>query len=125
MSMLGLDAKVNPAALDEAMFIAPVLVGAAVQKEADEIVRDLQGAGPNKAPKRSGRLRRAYKKRMLARGLNALIFADLRIAPHAGYVEFGTRRMSAQPHFRPAMKAGRRRLAKRASAMLASGFRSI
>lgn len=125
MSMLGLDAKVNPAALNEAMFIAPIIMGKAVQDEASEIVRDLGGAGPNRAPKRSGRLQRAYKKRILSRGLNALIFADLQIAPHAPWVEFGTRRMGAQPHFRPAMKAGRKRLAKRANAMLTSGFRNI
>ncbi len=116
--------KIDKGLFKQANAMAPRLMAQAANEESSEILRDLKG-GKHRAPKRSGRLRRSYERIRSHRGLRYLIRANPQIAPHAGFVEFGTRNMAAQPHFRPAIRAARRRFSKRASRIVAAGFRGL
>ncbi len=111
--------KLNTGLLDKAARAAPRAARKALNEVTDHTLRRIKGAGPQPAPIRSGRLRRSYEKRTSHRGLRVLIRSDPTIAPHAPFVEFGTSRMRAQPHFRPAVRAARRLLVKRSREILA------
>lgn len=54
------------------------------------------------APIRTGNLRRSYHMQMTG-DLSAEVGSDPGIADYAVYVEYGTSRMGAQPHLRPAV----------------------
>lgn len=74
---------------------------------AEEIVTDAKAG----APVRTGTLRRSYHRQPVD-ALTQRVGTDLEYAP---YVEFGTSKMAARPHFLPAIERGRRTMAKRAA----------
>lgn len=109
----------NTGLLDKAAKAAPRSARKALKEVTDHTLKRIKGAGPQPAPIRSGRLRRSYEKRASHRGLRVLIRSDPTIAHYAAFVEFGTSRMRARPHFRPAVRAARRLLIKRSREILA------
>jgi len=69
---------------------------------ASDIERDVGGMGPHAAPYRTGNLRRSYRIEP-HQPEYVLVGSDEAIAPYAKYIEYGTRKMAARPHFRPAV----------------------
>lgn len=72
---------------------------------ADVVTRGLEPVAESarlKAPVRTGELRRSIKTRAIRNERNMVEGAVVATAPHAPFVEFGTRKMAAQPFLRPA-----------------------
>jgi len=80
-----------------------VAIAAAVSETVTAIEQDVKG-GPNAAPYITGNLRRSYhsERRMGAGGPEGEVGNDPAVAEYAVYVEYGTSKMAAQPHLRPA-----------------------
>lgn len=117
--------KIDDGLLKQAEQIAPRVMRQALKKGAKHALKRIKGAGPQPAPIRMGRLRRAYEMKISHRGLRVLIRANQQIAPYAGFVEFGTRKMTARKHFRPAIKAARRMVHREAKKVLAQEFKRL
>lgn len=115
--------KIDDSLLKEAERIAPRVMRKALIKSADHALARIKGRGPQPAPIRSGRLRREYEKKVSHRSLRVLI--TNRRTFYAGFVEFGTRKMSAQPHFRPAIKAARKMVRREANKTLIKEFSKL
>ena len=109
-------------AFAKAQKIAPRAMAAVLKKGGRHIIRRVQ-SGPKPAPKRTGRLRREYEMKISHRGLRVLVFN--RRTPYAGFVEFGTRKMRAQPHFRPAVKSARALVRREANKVLKAEFAKL
>jgi HK97 gp10 family phage protein len=95
---------------------APGALGDAVRETAIAIEQDVKG-GPHAAPYRTGNLRRSYHHAMSGPA-SAVVGSDHGIAEYAPYVEFGTSKMSAQPHLVPATEAQREPFAQRVAKAL-------
>jgi HK97 gp10 family phage protein len=100
-------------------------VDAAIVETATAIEQDIKGAGPHAAPIDTGNLRRSYHQDR--KGLDnpvdptVEVGNDPSIADYAGYVEYGTSRMAAQPHLTPASEAQKEPHAARVAAAVAAG----
>lgn len=91
-------------------------VAALVESTATEIENDIKGGGPHAAPIRTGNLRRSYHTDFA--GTKAEIGNDTGIAPYAIFVEYGTYKMAARPHLRPAVEAVRAKFMAALAAIL-------
>lgn len=80
--------------------------GRIVRAVADEVVNEAK----QRAPVRTGNLRRSYHREPVDE-LTQRVGTDVEYAP---YVEFGTSKMAARPHFTPALEKGRRLMRARA-----------
>lgn len=103
------------------------LLKEAVKETATAIELDVKGQGPHAAPIDTGNLRRSYH--VDFEGTNAVqvqahIGNDMNVAEYAGYVEYGTSRMSAQPHLTPASEAQRDAHDVRVAGALAAAARA-
>lgn len=122
--------KLNTGVFDKAQQIAPRAMARA-QRDAARFILARVKKGPRPAPKRTGRLRRSYKMRELKNGLRIRVFSDPaafrsdQVQYYAGFVERGTRNMAARPHFRPAVKAARQRMRRKAIKILSEEFRGL
>jgi HK97 gp10 family phage protein len=84
-------------------------VAGAVEETAHAIEQDVKGNGPHAAPIRTGNLRRSYHtdRKGLANPVEPSVEVgnDMRVAPYALFVEYGTSRMAPRPHLTPASEA--------------------
>lgn len=88
---------------------AAAAVEAAIVETATIIEQDVKGKGPHPAPIDTGNLRRSYHQDRKGLGdpiePSVEVGNDMQIADYAGYVEYGTSRMAAQPSLTPASEA--------------------
>lgn len=78
-----------------------------VNENATAIEQDVKG-GPHAAPVLTGNLRRSYHVDFAGgTKAEAEIGNDASVAPYAIYQEYGTYKMAARPHLRPATEARR------------------
>lgn len=117
--------QIDKGLLREAEQAGPRAMRKAIRRGADHALKRIKGAGPQPAPKRTGDLRKAYEKRISHRGMRIVLRANPQIAHYAGFVEFGTKFMEAQPHFRPAVKAARGVVRREAVRLLAQEFKKL
>lgn len=117
--------QIDKGFLKKATQAAPRAMRKALRKGADHALKRIKGAGPQPAPKRTGDLRRSYEKRVSHRGLRILVRSNPQIAHYAGFVEFGTIFMKAQPHFRPAIKSARGIVRREAIRILSQEFKKL
>ena len=117
--------QIDSGLLKQAEVMAPRIMRRVIKKAAKHALARIKGGGPRPAPIRTGRLRRSYGMTITHGGLRILIASDPSIAPYAGFVEFGTRNMSARPHFRPAIRAARKMVRREANKQLAAGFAGL
>ncbi len=115
--------QIDKGFLRKAERAAPRAMRKAILKGADHALKRIKGAGPQPAPRRTGKLRRDYEKRVSHRGLRILVSNTK--TPYAGFIEFGTRFMRAQPHFRPAIKAARGVVRREAIRILSQEFKKL
>lgn len=93
---------------------------ALVRETAQAIEQDVKGGGPHAAPIRTGNLRRSYHTDY-REPTHAEVGNDLDVAEYAIYVEYGTYKMAAQPHLRPATDAQRQPFLDKLYAILRMG----
>ncbi len=117
--------KIDAGLMKKASTTAPRVMRFALKRGGKHALKRIKGAGPKPAPKRTGNLRDSYGMKVSHRGLRVLIRSDPTIAHYAGFVEFGTSRMRAQPHFRPAVKAARQIVRTVANTVLAREFKGL
>ncbi|MDI9578101.1 MAG: hypothetical protein QM398_08215 [Thermoproteota archaeon] len=82
----------------------------AIRKSADELMsknsKEVLEIVKIMVPVRTGRLKRSYR-----RGHEAVCRWSIKSAvPYAGFVEYGTVKMNAQPHVRPAVEWGEKQM---------------
>lgn len=117
--------KIDDGLLKEAERIAPRVMRRVLKKGANHALARIKGRGPSPAPIRTGRLRRSYEKIVSHRGLRILIRSNPQIAPYAPFVEFGTVKMTARAHFRPAIRAARKILRREMNRVLSKEFKGL
>lgn len=80
---------------------------AIVNENATMIEQDVKG-GAHAAPVRTGNLRRSYHTEFAGGPTpHAEVGGDLAVAPYGIFVEYGTYKMAARPHLRPATEVRR------------------
>lgn len=109
--------RVNTNRFPAAAAGAQAALAAAVFETATAIEQDVKG-GPHAAPYRTGNLRRSYHQTRPG-PLTAEVGSDPGVANYAVYVEYGTSKMGARPHLRPAVIAATPGFAARVRTALA------
>jgi len=88
--------------------LAAAVASAEMQKQFYQIAQGMADDMTARAPRGpTGNLRRSIHAQQYTGAGVSIVAVDRRIAPHAGLVEFGTSKMSAQPFFRPVVDAAK------------------
>jgi HK97 gp10 family phage protein len=97
---------------------------AAVDRAKEEQGRDLRDDTVARAPKGATQhLGESYK--MEKDGETVWVYSDPAVAPYGKFVENGTSKMAAEPHFGPATHAAKRRYPRRISDAIKSSTASF
>lgn len=102
--------------IDDALFEAAQALVELARAKAPRDKGTLQDSGYAASATKSTYVKRPYHKgeRRVGRGVAVAAFS----APHSHLIEFGTRKMSAQPFFRPAFDGGKRAMVDAAMSKL-------